>query len=472
MARVVDSPYGRLAFGAALGLVGAVGLFVIDAAAHPNTAIVAFSLFGILTGLAILRSSVLCGVFYGVLFLYTVFSQIAYVNFPEGALALAAVQYYGPEAFAPYWRFVFASFICIAALHAVLGSTLRSPLPITLRPMNAVKTRTRMVFFGAVLAHLLLLLVFFVLRYNELSYSTREVLVGHRIFSLAFSLLPATMLTLYASGLARRAEGLSSGAEKWVLIGCVVLLLGIAIRSGQRTVLVSTVVGFGVYVLLTTGRNPWRQFSTVVLYGVLATAALVLANVIRISRGAAVSPVAFAQQMLSDPQQSLAGLFVLRELIFQDYFEPSLTLMTSQQLDLVMPTVVVQSAIANMLVYPLYPGLGVVISQAIDGNPLAGHGYYLLTEGYNAAGWWGIAYNAAIFNAGVIGWTWLSQIGDRGSRGFMTAVMATQVFGIVRGQSSYMIKGIYLIVIPAFILYCLAMHLRLIRTSKRPEPQL
>ncbi len=152
----------------------------------------------------------------------------------------------------------------------------------------------------------------------------------------------------------------------------------------------------------------------------------------------------------------------LRGVIDQDYFTPSALLMASMNYGYVDPAEVVRSNFMNALVFQNYPTL----SQTVGGllaktTRKQGFAYYVLVEGYNFAGWWGIAYNAAAIGFGLWLWRRLLSTTDPTFTRVMEAVACSQAVALVRSQTCYFAKNFYLILLPSMALVYLAIGLRI-----------
>jgi hypothetical protein len=142
---------------------------------------------------------------------------------------------------------------------------------------------------------------------------------------------------------------------------------------------------------------------------------------------------------------------------------PSLLLFASIHHELVFPDEVIRSNVLNSVLFMGYPYLAETIGKFLNPSVTRtqGYAYYLLAEGFNFAGWFGILYNALVVWGGLSLWRKLFLKGDKDFNNFMAACMAMQAIAIVRGQSVYFIKDIYLFWMPLAILYHLATGRRL-----------
>ena len=76
-------------------------------------------LFFLLTSPYILKKSQIFFLAYFVLFAYTIFTQLGYLFYPETLDVVSFHQYYGEEAFIPYWTYTFLSFLSIFFIFAI-----------------------------------------------------------------------------------------------------------------------------------------------------------------------------------------------------------------------------------------------------------------------------------------------------------------------------------------------------------------
>jgi hypothetical protein len=175
----------------------------------------------------------------------------------------------------------------------------------------------------------------------------------------------------------------------------------------------------------------------------------------------------------------VAGIFVLslledarnlgrpgsgvERLVNQDYFSPSHILITAMANEYSDILEVLSSNVANSLVLLSHPYLQqTVMDLFIPGiaSRSQGYAFYILAEGYLAFGNLGFIYNGLVVALGVALWRKLASSNNGVFNMFLFALIATQFANVVRGQSSYFVKDLYVFFLPAMILFYLATGLR------------
>lgn len=420
-----------------------------------------FSVFFVVSFAHLLRINSLFAVYYFFLFLYTIFSQIGYVYFPELVMDLSSQQYYGPEIFPQYWMFVFLSFLCIY-LFAVLVLRKRFSFLPTLHITNVRIMAGRMPINEVLFGFLVLVIEVFLLmelheKYSFLGYRTAELLKGNKIWFYLLYFNSFLIFLLYY-----RAQSLSASWKKnfyaLFLLVCIATSLMTNIRMGGRITMFFLATAFIGFFIPEKISLVSKKFWKGVLYaGAVAVALIVFSQTITAIRGVSETENIDGFVTVASNADVFRRLTIFENLMTQDYFVPSLTIATSMYYNLIFPMTVLKSNVMGLI--PLIPHvtLGGVFVEIV--NPLkdAGYGYYILTEGYNAMGFWGVFYNMLTF---VLGFKILHRLfaetTNQEFNRFARGVIAFIIISVVRGQSMYFVKAIYFVFFPGVILYCLA----------------
>lgn len=443
------------------------------------------SILFLLTLIYMLKRSLIFSVYYTVLFIYTIFTAIAYVYFPLPIEASSGGQYYGLMAIYPYLLFTTLSFMSIWVVFRFTYKKLAGKKPFfEMRYHRGQFFRSSLfVFISLLYGGLLWFLV--ITSYDKIAYDQQHIIKETRGFLLFLSLAKLFILAIYVR----------MDVEKWpsrkifhlslmFWVGSAYLIT--VIRGGSRNEIASVIVGFAFYNLTKAFSRPMKPFSVVEyqrpyarrllnvfranrlttalkiavvgLFGLYSLLALQIAR-----RAGEISLGAFTRLLVSPGQLFGDYVFSLFGMIMQDYTGPSLVLISSIQLDIIIPQIALTSVLLNCLPLVGYPTLGFLLSRWV--NPeLAfsweGYGYYILAEGYNIAGWFGIIYNAVVFNLGLYLWCRFAMSDDRYFNGFVGAVVVMQVIDVVRGQSSTFIRASYSQIVPSIFLYFLLFGLR------------
>jgi hypothetical protein len=87
----------------------------------------------------------------------------------------------------------------------------------------------------------------------------------------------------------------------------------------------------------------------------------------------------------------------------------------------------------------------------------ASYAFYPMTEGYMVAGFVGFLYNGVVLGGLLAGWRALATTESPELNQFLIATLGSMSINLVRGQTSYYIKDLYLFVLPSTVAYlCLS----------------
>jgi hypothetical protein len=160
-------------------------------------------------------------------------------------------------------------------------------------------------------------------------------------------------------------------------------------------------------------------------------------------------------------------------ILYKDYYMPSHILLASMAFDFVDPMEVLRSNFFNALVQFDYPFLQMTVGDMfspVASTRSASFAFYIFSEGYIAAGWAGFLYNGLVVGGGTLLWRRLASSANAGYGLFVLALVSTQAANIVRSQSSYFIKDIYMMFLPPAALFFLATGLRPAFRTGRHRP--
>lgn len=408
-------------------------------------ALAAFAAFFIPTFFVLIRRDAFVGGVYLFLFVYTIFAQIGYYYFPELSNQIEA--YFGEDIFLSYTAFVAASFLTfflfvLLVLNLTRGISyrvVRKPLPIA-----------RLAFCFALLAHLAFAGFYFVFNYDLLTYSSAsdEAFQADQglplmLFGISFKLSVAAIVVLYAlmrmRGEMRPLVG--SATIKFFLVAELVLFIAIAAKIANRQDVVAVTLGLSmIEYQLGGGFKKFAKlssFAAVILYGMV---------LIEGSRGGSVE-----ERLLYEI------------ILVKDYFAPAHILFAAMYHDFIDPVEVLVSNVGNSLVLLGQPYLQATVTDVFNpgiATRSAGYAFYIFSEGFMALGWLGFLYNGVVIGSGVLLWRAIAASENRAYSIFMLALISTQMANIVRSQSSYFLKDIYVFFLPAMLLFFLASGLR------------
>jgi len=428
-------------------------------------------LFFILTSFYIWKKSQIFFLFYFVLFAYTFFTQLGYLLYPQELSIVSHYQYYGEEAIIPYWIYIFLSFISIFFIFAIFYEKKYK----TIFSIKVKLTREKsgnFLYTTAILFYEIILIFFLTKNYENLSYINQVVLKDNKIWFYLFSLDGIVLLSIFYKLYTEHTKMKKIFYSIIFLISLSIFLIT-AIRSGQRIEIAATLLGFLVFIWFTfkdrvgikNKRQKLKWIFIVCLIGII------LFQGIRIIRGHNESFLAFLTA-IKNPQTYLS-LFLPKNLIFQDWLSPSLTLVTSMERDIIFPGEVIKSNLTVLIPFISHESFGGILSRIIDPEGIQGHGYYILTEGYNFMGFFGFLYSAFIFVIGLrLLESFFASTNDKLFNAFMYGIIAFLSIEIIRGQSIMFLKGVYLYFLPALLLFILMSNKKVYLTGPKMKTEI
>jgi hypothetical protein len=175
---------------------------------------------------------------------------------------------------------------------------------------------------------------------------------------------------------------------------------------------------------------------------------------------------------LRSTETLLSGEQLYAIILLQDYYLPSHTLFISMHYNIVQPLTVFISNIFNSLLGMEYPYMSTIIVEKATGiveERGAGWAYHYFVEGYNAAGMFGIFYNAVFFNLGMLLWISLCQSSSEKHNRLMQSIIVLILVLVMRSQNSAFIQFYWFILLPGLFLALLANNYRIaFRRNLRP----
>ena len=398
------------------------------------------------------------GTFFFFLFLYGIFAQIGYYYFSILSISLDA--YFGRDAWYESTLLIIFSLFLILVIFALFWHKLLKTIPFT---VVVRETKNKQI---SVLA---LILVFFVLIYqtgylaiywNTLSYyyinnlgpeGTQSSLPLF-VFGLILKLLVAISFVFYSI----LRGGRSLIPKVIIRIFCffsILLLFLCCYKLSNRTDIVALTTGVFVFEFNRQTRIRWK----------LILKASVLLFFIAIF-------LFFLRSLRFGNEQEIP--LVLSEIILmQDYYPPAHMLFASVAYNYVNPQEVLLSNVNNSLILMNYPFLQHLITnlfQTIDIKRGASYGFYIITEGYVALGKLGFIYNALVLTVMLAIWRKLAASNNILFNSFLIGLMGCMIVNLVRSQSSFFIKNLYMFIFPGTMLY---IHLVGLKISLRLKPK-
>jgi hypothetical protein len=433
----------------------------------PNVLIVIFVLFFATTCYVMVRrGDDLHAMAYLALFVYSVFAQIGYVNYPQ--FSQEAHAYFGPALFYDYWLFMFGSFFATFLVYLALTTFRRRSRP-AYRMIKAPKRAGPVLLCGLVTLLAAVLADYFVS--NREAFHWGGGAEYSLWFALGFRLLNAATLVLYIGQRSAVGRPTARRLMRLALVLCLPLVMVVAIAIGSRSDLLFLAIALSFYEMHPLSRFlrlHKRQLAGFVMIGLVIVYALTALSKVRGTTDAVTPSVLW--EAISQPDLTMNAEDLARTIILQDYHAPSLTLFLSMANDFVYPDEVFKSNLANLFIWLNYPLLSTSITASVSGAPYArgtGWSYHLFVEGYNAAGWLGIMYNAVAWNLGMLLWKTLASSDDERFNRGVTALLSLWVVAVMRSQSVFFLKILWQGTLPAMVLLGLAMGLRPVFKRRR-----
>jgi len=414
-----------------------------------------FTVIFFLTWRYIWKRDVFFGTVYIFLFIYTIFAQIGYVYFP--GLSIFIKAYFGAEIFYEVNLFVTLSFItfflCFLFLYRFV---IRKPA------YDIIQSHPRysILFYMVVMCHLFGMALYFIANYDVISYINASdedfqshMGIAYLLFGIGFKLSVAINLLLYFLFRVRvnNAPNINRYAVFFLLIPEMVLLAVLSVKLGNRVDVLALVIAVIVLEIVLARENRqsisssrWR-WTKILLVAGGALYGLMQIEAVRTSG------------------QGMVDRSIAEMILYKDYFAPSHILIAAMALNYINPWEVIVSNSANALVLFKQPYLQTTVAELFNAGVStrsASYAFYLFSEGYIAMGWFGFLYNGIMAFTGMAIWRRLANSSSSYYNIFMISLLATQAANIVRGQSSYFVKDIYMFFIPAMILLFLATGLR------------
>jgi hypothetical protein len=310
--------------------------------------------------------------------------------------------------------------------------------------------RLSVIFYIAVIGHIIFITLYLYSNYDLISYanaydpvfqSSHELLFI--IFGIAFKQSVAVNIILYFMLRVKTRDTPHINRTIVLILSLLELTLFVivSLKLGNRTDPISMMLGitFMEIELIRGVQN--KLFNILILTLVMG---VFLYGLVMIESG-------------RSQEGAQAGSFA-EKILFQDYYAPSHILIAAMGLQFVDPVEVIASNSANAFILLKHPYLQEIVTEKFNpgiATRSTGYAFYLFSEGYLALGRLGFFYNGLVIFLGVSLWKRLSYSNNNYYNLFMLSLVATQAANIVRGQSSYFIKNIYIIFLPAMFLFFL-----------------
>lgn len=410
--------------------------------------IIAYIAFFLFTFPRAISTDRIFGLYYAALFVYSFFALFGYLFLPGLSESISA--YFGNDVGYEAAYFCFASLAGFFFLNYALLRKRRVTRVVSVSISPSI-TSSGVVALGVVTLAFAAMLV---LNFDQLSWYLYEYSgtlgSGVAIFLALYKISVGILIVCYC--IVR--SNIFSGRVFLTLSLLYFLAFAIAsIRLGNRTDPAALMLGVAVFEL---GRRK-LSFRTLFWTGAAGIAAVI-----------ALSLIEHFRYVGGGGERDL-----LARIVQNDYYAPAHMLFAAIAYDFVHPMEVIRSNSANALVLFNYPYLQETITHLFRPNLATrseGYAFYIFTEGWVAFGKLGFIYNWIIPTAGLMLWRNIARTNNPFINNVILSVMACMMINLVRGQSSYFIKYLYMFVVPALLFLALLVAFRFAKdTMTRPS---
>lgn len=407
---------------------------------------------------SILRRDIFFAVFFLALFVYSVFAIFGYTYVP--VLSTFLGLYFGEDAIIPSAIFTAGSLAAIYVFFRLLYMPVVGRVRVAVwrvRPAGVLVVPIYLVLLG-------LQLWFYAAYASELNYATvsdDEVTAKFgplfKVAHLGFKFSDFHIVTLYAllvlSVRFRSAERITLGV---LLLLHVIIFVIICVQLGTRTDPLKVTLGVCFLELMRRTRVPADDPHN--------WSGQLLRHIPLKVWGAGVLLLVVATTMLSilarirNPDAPLPDASVMAQaVLLQDYYAPYHMLLAAVSQHIVDPLAVAASNAANALVFLNVPYLQTYVMEHVapanTTSRSASPAFYLLTEGFLFAGYYGVIYNGVIVAGGLAVWRLLTLTTNNKLNVLAGALLIEMAADAVRGQSSYFLKSLYLFAFPSILIF-------------------
>lgn len=386
--------------------------------------------------------------------------MIGYIYAPEVPESIDL--YYGEEIWYKFYFFMSGSFVATFCLYFWLNRKMNKSYRFCVVRIRAPRWALYYRVLSAVLCGgMVLTIIFFK---DRLTYvvdirDNLDLLIG--LFFRFVAYLGLVSWMLFRSGYHSRRERKADLITALLAIG---LFCYVEMKMGTRSPILGLLIGLFFFELspiyYTVRKSPFN----IILLVFLAIPILWLFIGLTYARYIYGSPSLAQVYEVAKISLSMVSSDNLKELIFaQDYFFPAMPLFVAIEKNFIDMKEVLISNLANSIILLKYPTITATLMKDHLGpvDRQIGFALHLFVEGFVAAGWLGILYNAIIWNAGIRMWQYFAKSDNLFFNKCIHAILATQLFIGMRAQSSNFIKSLWLQILPAALLLLLAMRCKI-----------
>lgn len=387
----------------------------------------------------LLKRDILIGTVYFFLFIYVIFAQVGYYYFPQ--LSELLIAHFGESVWFSATYFIILSFVAIILVFATSWRRLVNAVPFRLRIGARRKSELAIVFILVISLVWIAFNAYLIANWDIINYETAQEVdfsstPAYFAFYFVFKFSVAIIYALYSIW---RGGGASVRIR---VLGLLLMMYGVsfsiaAFKLGNRTDILALVVGVCVFEVVRAGsiKKALARLTVVFVTG--------LAFLLSI-------------QFFRKESDGWDGGSVFEVLLLNDYFAPAHMLFAAIHFQMIDPLEVLTSNLANAAIMMDYPLLQAPITdQFREGMTTRSqsYGFLLLTEGFLFMGVFGFLYNGLVLVAGLAIWRRISSTNCPEFNSFAVGLCACMAVNLVRSQSAYLVKYLYMFVAPAIFVY-------------------
>jgi hypothetical protein len=395
----------------------------------------------------ILKQDKLFAFYYLFLFIYAIFAQIGYYYFSYLSDLLRA--YFGTDAWYQATLFIILSLITLLVGFVYLRPKLLKIMrfSLTIKKRKSQRGLLPLVTLLILIMFLAYQATYLVSNWDVLSYGFIVNFEDTKsspllfIFLLNIKLSVSITFAIYAT-LCERQSILPKAIIISLLVTYLTLLLLACYKTGNTTDLLALLLGIVVYELDKQPSLNWKNFLNSILRLALYSVVIVFfALLLRYSR--------------IEGNKNIYSSFI-EVIAAQDFYPPAHILFAAVAYNYISPVEVLLSNISNSLVFLNYPLLQFPITELFSTGITtrsASYAFYILAEGYLVLGIFGFIYNSVVITFFLTFWRRLASTNSPSFNAFMLGLMGCMTINLVRGQSCYFFKYLYMFVLPGVLVY-------------------
>ena len=385
----------------------------------------------------LVRKDIVVAFYFSTLFIYGFPAEIGYLYAPQ--LSASIFAYFGPSEWYRYWMFITGSLV---GFFFFSNMWLRLFNRIAFGKIQDSFDGTKWLARIFIVVAIIIQGVVFAVYSDQVGWATvasEDYVRTNPLLSVAiFFFKVSTGYNIVLYSLWRRKSTNNSRSFMGLFVISFGVFVVVAQLMGNRTDLIAFAIGVLARELIAAKLT----IATLLKYSLIAIAAYFAIDAIRMGR---------------DINSAVNDLTTFEKLLKNDYYSPAHILFSAISLDYIMPKEVVISNLANSIIYMKVPYLQFNLTEIINPGVTtrsASYAYYIFSEGAMFAGEYiGVLYNGLLISFWIVFWRLFSRTNDSEFNILISALMASMVINLTRGQSAYFIKYFYTYIIPNLFIY-------------------